>query len=256
VLRTSLIPQVVETLGKNRAHQVEDAALYEIGRVYRRAPAGGTTESTRLTIGLMGPVGRAGIDRRRALEPSETFLWAKGLLEALLKAMRVGSWSLQPASHPSLESGAAVSITIDGQPAGALGLVPQRIRREWRMGDPVAVLDLDVAALTRQALAVPSFHDIPAYPSVARDVAMIVGDDVRHEDIEQVIRKSAPAELESIQIFDIFKGGSIGPGRRSVAYSLTYRSRVRTLTDDEANGYHEAVKGALRTTLRAEIRES
>jgi len=145
---------------------------------------------------------------------------------------------------------------VEGQPAGRLGLVQRRIRREWRLTDPVAVLDLDVAALTRRALDIKGFQEIPAYPSVARDVAMIVGDEVRHEDIERVIRAHAPAELESIRIFDIFKGGSIGPGRRSVAYSLTYRSPARTLTDEEANGYHEAVKGALRGELRAEIRES
>lgn len=255
VLRTALIPQLVETLGKNRAHQVEDAALYETGRIYRREGAG-TVESTRLAIGLMGPIGRAGIDRRRAIEPSEMFLWAKGLLEALLQALRVERWSLRPAAHPSFEADATVDVLVEGQPAGRLGLVQRRIRREWRLTDPVAVLDLDVAALTRRALDIKGFQEIPAYPSVARDVAMIVGDEVRHEDIERVIRAHAPAELESIRIFDIFKGGSIGPGRRSVAYSLTYRSPARTLTDEEANGYHEAVKGALRGELRAEIRES
>ena len=256
VLRTSLVPQLVETLGRNRAHQVEDAALYEIGRVWRRTSDGAIEETTRLAIGLLGPVGRAGMDRRRAIEPSEMFLWAKGLLEALLAAMRIETWSLQPASHPALENGVAVDVLVAGRPAGALGLVPRRIRGEWRLNDPVAVLDLDVDTLTAAALAIPSFREIPAYPSVARDVAMIVADDVRHEDIEQVIRRHAPAELESVRIFDIFKGGSIGPGRRSVAYSLTYRSAARTLTDEEANGYHEVVKSALRRELRAEIRES
>ena len=84
---------------------------------------------------------------------------------------------------------------------------------------------------------------------------MIVGDAVRHEDIVACIKKAAPRELERIVLFDIFTGAAIGPGRRSVAYSLTYRAADRTLTDEEANGYHEKVKAALRADLSAELRE-
>lgn len=251
VLRTSLVPQMVDTLGRNRAHQVAEAALFEIGRVFRR-----DGEQDRLVIGLMGPAGRSGVDRRRAIEASELFLWAKGIVEALAAAMKVDACAVRPAAVAHAEPGAAVEVLLANEVAGTLALVHKRIRKEWRLNDPVAILDLAVAPLLARALDHRGFLDIPAYPSVARDVAMLVGDEIRHEDIVRVIREAAPRELETVELFDIFKGSGLPPGRRSVAYSLVYRSSARTLTDEEANGYHENVKRALRGALGAEIRES
>ena len=123
------------------------------------------------------------------------------------------------------------------------------------MFDPVAVAELSVPALTGHALDLRGFKDLPAHPAVERDVAMIVGDAVRHEDIVGCIKKAAPRELERVVLFDVFTGAAIGAGRRSVAYSLTYRAADRTLTDEEANAFHDKVKAALRAQLNAEIRE-
>lgn len=254
VLRCALIPQMVETLGRNRAHQAAHAALYEIGRTFAR-DADGVVETERLCIGLLGPVGRMGLEQRRSISSEEMFLWAKGLVESLARAMGLATPSVRPIALPFAEPGTAVEIASSGVTLGVLALVDRRIRKEWRLSDPVAVAELLVEPLLARALAVRVFHDIAAYPSVARDVAMIVPDSVTHEDIVRVIRAAAPPELETIELFDIFKGAAIGEGRRSVAYSLTYRSAQRTLTDGEANGYHNGVKGALRNELSAEIRE-
>jgi phenylalanyl-tRNA synthetase beta chain len=256
VLRPSLVPQMVETLGRNRAHQADQAALYEIGRTFSRDEAGAVVETDRLCIGLMGPLGRAALDRRRAVTSEEMFLWAKGLLEALARGMGLGALDVKSAVAAYAEPGTAVELFAGATRLGTLALVDRRIRKEWRLTDPIAVMELDASALLARALKVRVFSDIPAFPSVARDVAMIVADAVSHDDIVRVIRAAAPPELEAVELFDIFKGPAIGAGRRSVAYSLTYRSARRTLTDDEANGYHDVVKAALRKELAAEIRES
>jgi phenylalanyl-tRNA synthetase beta chain len=255
VLRPSLVPQLVETLGRNRARQTEEAALYEMGRVFRRDAQGNVVESDHLALGLMGPVGRGEFAKRKALEPAEVFQWLKGMVEQLCAALRVTGFKLQPATVSYAEAGSAVELLVDGKPAGTLSLVSRRVRKEWRLFDPVAVAELSVAALTGHALDLRGYRDLPAHPSVARDVAMIVGDAVRHEAIVACIKKAAPRELERIVLFDIFTGAAIGAGRRSVAYSLTYRAADRTLTDEEANGYHEKVKAALRADLSAELRE-
>lgn len=257
VLRTALAPQMIETLGRNFARQVEEAGLFEIGRVFWRGADGQPVEEEHLTIGLMGPVGRSGLDRaRRAVEPEEMFLWIKGLWEALARAQRV-RWGLaEGAACPYLESGCAVTLLVDGGVAGWMGLVGAPQRAEWRLTQPVAVLEVRLAPLLASAVGARTFAPVPAYPSVRRDVALIVEQSVRHEQIEQVIRKAAPPELESIELFDIFVGGGVPPGRKSLAYSLTYRSATRTLTDGEANAYHNSIKGALKRELNAEIRES
>ncbi len=255
VLRTSLLPQLAETLGRNRARQVEEAALYEIGRTFARGADGASVERECLAIGLMGPLGRGPFEKRKAIEADEMFRWAKGLLEQL--AVRMNAvLTVRAASLPFAEPGTGVELLLAGQPAGTFGLLARRIRKEWRLFDPVALAELDVAAWTARALARPDYQDLPAFPAIARDVAMIVPDRVRHEDILATVRQAAPPELEAVALFDVFRGGSIGTGRRSAAYSMTYRSRARTLTDDEANAFHEKVKQALRAELQAELRDS
>lgn len=256
VLRPSLIPQLVETLGRNRSRQAEEAALYEIGRVFERDAQGQVVEAERLAIGLMGPLGRGEFAKRKAVEPAEAFQWLKGMVEQLCAALRITGWKTQPGSAAYAEAGSAVELLIDGKPAGTLSVVARRVRKEWRLFDPVAVAELSVPALLAHALDLRGFKELPAHPAVERDVAMIVGDAVRHEDLAACIKKAAPRELERIVLFDVFTGAAIGAGRRSVAYSLTYRAADRTLTDEEANAFHDKVKAALRSQLAAEIRES
>ena len=256
VLRTSLAPQMVATLGRNRAHQIESAALFEIGRAFQRDADGKAVESTRLCIGLMGPVGRTALEQRAAVKPEEMFLWAKGMAEQLAAANRLGALTTQAATLPWAEAGTAVALHLGGRPVGVLGLVKAAVRREWRLHDPVAVLDLDANAWSAAPTRAAQCQPLPAHPSVQRDVAMICADAVPHEQIVAVMRAAGPRELEAIQLFDIFRGEAIGRGRKSVAYSLTYRAADRSLTDEAVNGYHDTVKAALKAQLQVEIRDS
>ena len=90
---------------------------------------------------------------------------------------------------------------------------------------------------------------------MTRDVAIVVDQGIKHKDVVDVIRKAAPPALEDVTLFDIFEGKHVGPGRKSMAYSLRYRSVSGTLTDEEANQYHGHVKEALKAQLGVEIRE-
>jgi len=101
----------------------------------------------------------------------------------------------------------------------------------------------------------PVFHPIPQYPAISRDVAIAVDQNVSHSAILKVIHEAAPVELTGIDLFDIFTGEGVKRGTKSLGYSLTYRSFERTLTDEDANGYHEAIKDALKRELDVDIRE-
>ena len=94
----------------------------------------------------------------------------------------------------------------------------------------------------------------PSFPSIRRDAALIVGADVRHARVLEVARAAAPAELEKIELFDIYQGKNL-EGRKSMAYAFTYRSTTGTLTDEAANGFQDKVNAALKSQLPAEIRE-
>ncbi len=97
---------------------------------------------------------------------------------------------------------------------------------------------------------------IPVYPSVARDMAIIVDSSVINADVLKIVAENAPPELTETKLFDMFNSEGIGAGKKSLAYSFTYRSLERTLTDDEVNRLHESVKLQIVKELNAEVRES
>jgi phenylalanyl-tRNA synthetase beta chain len=163
---------------------------------------------------------------------------------------------MSPCETEYLRKGFALELSIAKEPAGLFGIVRPEIAEEWRFQEPVAVAELALNPLVQHIFDVPSIHDIPAYPPVERDMALIVDQHTQHEEIMNIIRAHAPPELEDIRLFDIFTGKSIGTGKKSMAYALSYRSSNRTLTDEETNRYHNGVKGALQKTLDIQIREN
>lgn len=264
VMRDSLIPQMIETLGRNRSRQAREAALFELGRVFS-VRTGECAEEDRLCVGLLGPAGRNGSFREQSFGGDEMFQWLSGILEALCRAMRIPRRTKDGLSRSAVayatlgadcfEPGHAVEISIGGKSVGVMGLVSERVRGEWRVTDPVGVMELRVAPLLEHALEVPVVRAVAAYPGIDRDVAMVVGDGVTHEAVVDCIWKVAPRELVDIRLFDIYRGQGLGEGRKSMAYSLTYRSMERTLTDETVNEMHDRIKSALRADLRADIRE-
>jgi phenylalanyl-tRNA synthetase beta chain len=256
VMRNSLIPQMVECLGRNHSRQITDAALFEIGKVFWKDSGGTVCEEDRVCLGLMGKVGCGPLEKRRTVKPDEVFLWAKGIVEGLVSAQRLhDELVFSPVEHPYCEVGEAVSIHLGGTRIGVLGLLRKDLRHRHRMADPVAFAELSVAPLLASVFTNPVYQPIPQYPSISRDVAIAVNQSVAHSDIVKVIREAAPVELTGIDLFDIFTGEGVKQGFKSLGYSLTYRSFERTLTDEDANGYHEAIKGALKRELDVDIRE-
>jgi phenylalanyl-tRNA synthetase beta chain len=136
-----------------------------------------------------------------------------------------------------------------------MGLLGPDVRKAWRMIEEVAVAEIALEPLLDRVFELPALKAVPRFPSVGRDVALIVDEHVTHERIVETIWRAAPKELTKAELFDIFKGRGIGEGKKSVAYSLVYQSPTGNLTDEDANAYHAAIKEALRRDLKAEIRE-
>ena len=253
VLRTALIPQLMEALGRNRAHQVGEAAAFEIGRVFALA-SGAPREAAHVAIGLLGPAGRGELDKRAAQTPQETFRWLKGVVADVLRG--AGAWALAAETYPAFAPGQGFQLTIGGAPAGRLGLLRADLAAHWRIYEPVALAELDLDPLLAGVFRVPQPRPPPAHPSSARDVAFLTDERTRHEDVLAVIRRAAPPELEDARLFDVYQGPGVGDGRKSLAYSLTYRAAGRTLTDEDVNAYHQAIVAALVNELRVEIRDA
>ena len=256
VMRDSLLPQLAASLGRNAARQESVVALFELGRVFSRGDDGAPREENHLAIGITGPFGRAETDRVRPVANEEALLVLKGVLETLGAAMHAPAVRLERADYPGFEPGWGATVLVAGKPVGRIGLVAAAIRHNWRVNQPMAVVETTREAWTGNAAKVPSCKPVPPFPSTFRDIAFIADATVTHENILKVIRKAAPPELAAVRLFDIYEGKAIGAGRRSLAYTLEYRSTERTLRDDEVNKMNEKVREALKAKLGVELREA
>lgn len=251
VLRTSLIPQMIESLGRNKSRQIDEAVFFEIGRTFAK-----TVQTEKVCLGLMGAAGRGALDKQRTILEEEVFLWLKGLIEKLLAAQKITGVAFQAVENPAFEAGRAVAVLSSKEQIGVLGLINSAARKEWRLNDPVAAAELNLEPLIANAGKRSEVKDIPLYPAVERDFAFVVDEAVRHEDILKAVHAGAPAELEKVTLFDVFRGKTLEKGKKSVAYSFVYRSPAGTLTDEKVNAFHEAVGKKVCAAVAAVIRES
>ena len=256
VLRDSLVPQVFATLAYNQSRGVDTAAVFEMGRVFTRTADGTPTEDDRVCAAVMGFAGRSGTDRMRKVEPFEALLWLKGALEALCERLHAPALRLEPRDMEGFEPGMCSVVILAGRPAGMFGLVRQSLSRKSRIASPVAVFELRRAPLVANAFRVPKAKDVPTLPGTERDIALVAPAGVTHEEIVKTVRKAGPKILESVSLFDVYRGKQLGEGRVSLAYRLLYRAPDRTLKDDEVNRAHEEIKNVLRNKLKVEIRDS
>lgn len=256
VMRDSLLPQLVGSLGRNAARQVESAALFEIGRVFMLDESGTPREEERVSLGMLGAFGRSAVDRRRGVTREESILWLKGAVESLVAAMHGGEVNFVAVDHPGMESGWAVEIEIDGKSAGVLGLVSGKLRHSWRIALPLPVAEIRLAPLLQGVKGGGLVAAVLQFPAARRDIAFVADAGVSHADAVRVIRGAAPAELTEVTLFDIFESKEIGKGRRSLGYTLEFRSPERTLTDSEVNRALSSISNALKSKLKVEVRES
>lgn len=256
VLRDSLLPQLMGSLGRNASHQAEEPKLFEIGRVFGRAKDGKPFEAERVALGFAGPVGRGALDKRRAVSVEEALLWMKGAVERLAKALHVGKLEFKAAEHPAFAEGAALAVVVNGRNAGVMGVLSAKLRHPFRLTTQMALAELDLAPLLKRFDAAGKVSPAPAYPAVNRDIAFVAGGEITHAAVEKCIRKAAPAELIGVKLFDIFESKEIGKGKRSFAYALAFRAADRTLRDEEVNKAMEKILGALKEELKVEVRDS
>ena len=256
VMRDSLLPQLIASLGRNAARQVESCGLFEIGRVFGTDPKSGKpTESERVALGLMGPFGRDALSARAPVRDEEAMLWLKGMVEALCERLHAPHFGFFPCAHPAFAPGFAVEICLGRKRVGLMGAASAAMRHRYRLNSTLVVAELDLAQLTKGLGALPRLRPVPQFPASRKDIAFIAPDTLTHEEVVRAIRKAAPPELTEVRLFDIFTSKAIGAGKRSLGYSLEFRSAERTLTDAEVNAAFARIVEALRQGLGVEIRE-
>ncbi|MBR7180989.1 MAG: phenylalanine--tRNA ligase subunit beta [Kiritimatiellae bacterium] len=255
VMRDSLVPQMVASLGRNFARQIESVMLFEIGKAYLRSDSA-PVESGRVCLGFAGPVARGLLSRRAALSEEEAVLWMKGAVETLLGRLKAGKTEFRAEDAQPFENGAALAVVLNGRKIGMLGAVSKKHRHPYRMTTQMVVCEMEIKPLLKRFDAVGRVSAPPQYPLVRRDVALVVNDaSVVNATIVAAIAKSGAKYLVKTSLFDVFKPKGAAPGVRSLAYTLEFRSPERTLTDAEVAESFARVVAALKAIPGVEVRE-
>lgn len=254
VLRPSLVPGLLDILAKNVRHKNRDLAFFEVGRVFRQV-GGRVREGWRLAVALTGrrsPVFWSGEDRDALFDAADL----KGILEDAFERLGLKGVSWVGRAAPEgwfLES---AQVLFGGKLAlGDLGQLQPRLAKAYDLRDPVLLAELDLDQILARRNAARSFKPIPAFPAIRRDVALVVAESVTHEAVLQAVRQAKAAHLESVELFDVFRGKHVPEGQKSLAYAFTYRGADKTLTDAEAAASHDKVVAQLKQSVQATIRE-
>jgi phenylalanyl-tRNA synthetase beta chain len=249
----SLLPGLLDSLRHNLTHRNNDAALFEIGRVFVRAGEQ-VKEERRLAIALTGqraPGFWAGTDRDARFDLYDL----KGILEEFLDqfGLRGVTFATRTGGSPLFLESAA--IALGGKlPLGELGQLLPTLAKRYDLRDAVLLAELNLDQLLARRNATKAFKPLPQFPSVRRDLALVLPETTTHDAVLEVVRRAKPAHLEKVELFDVFRGQNVPAGQKSVAYAFTYRAADRTLTDQEVNASQDRLSSELTTRLSATIR--
>jgi len=259
VLRPSLAPGLLEVLAGNARRQTPDARVFEVGRIFAPRREGDVDrpahEELWIGIALTGlrtpRVWHAGRERMDVHD-------ARGAAELVLAAAGAAAAELLPSppwTAPAyLEPERAAALRLAGREVGWFGEVALPVREAFDLPAPVFLAELSLSVLVALPPVTPRYQALPRFPAVQRDLAIVVSHDVTAGQVEAAIRALDVALLTRVSLFDVYTGDQVGSRRRSLAWSLTYQSPYRTLTDTEVNELHARITGEITRRFGAEVR--
>jgi len=252
VMRTSLIPGLLENLAYNQNRQIDNIRLFEIGRCFFSSSNGSLPEE-KVMLALVMEGTREPRSWKGKPAPL-TFFDLKGVVEALMVGLKIDNYAITPAESRWLGSSQSANLMVGDKVVGSLGKVGQSIMEYFDLDKEIFALELLIDSLVSSE-ARRGIRPIPRFPSVSRDLALVISEEVPYREIEESIREMRIEILEDIQLFDLYRGAQIPAGKKSLGLSLTYRSSTRTLTDQEVNKVHERVINQLSQKFSASLRE-
>ncbi len=266
VMRTMLLPGLLENVKRNINHQRTAIKMFEIGKVF--TPTGSNLQPKERTM-LAGVLSGNRHGESSALhfkqEPVDV-LDAKGCVEFIIKEMELGGISEEDTvffalpengcEQPFAEKGYSLDIICGDQRLGTLGKIKTEVLRRFSIKHDVYFFDLEYDRICEQKTIGKHFSSLPVYPSVKRDIALVVSENVSAGELLAKVRNSPDKLIESCEIFDIFQGSKIPDGFKSVALTITYRSPTKTLTEKNVEKSHSKIVRLLTDEFEGSFRNA
>ena len=245
VMRTILTPNMLEVLARNYSRNIDKVMAFEIGSTFTTnliQPEDLPDEQTGLAMGLYGK--------------DMDFFTLKGAVEELLRNLGAGKVTfIAESEYGVYHPGRCARICIGEEELGIMGEIHPDVQEKFGIGTRVYCCEMFFDAIVRHANIEKSYEPLPKYPATSRDIALLTDEDVRVGDIEAIIREQGGDILENVKLFDVYRGKQVAEGKKSVAFTLTYRDKNKTLTDEDVAKVHEKVLKALEEKINASLRE-
>ena len=253
-LRRTLLPGLLRAAEHNANQRVADVSLYEIDRVFVPQEAAGPDERLHVCVLVEGSY----LGGRWAVRNGEADFWLlKGILQEALDGLGVAGVTWEPAEHPTFRSGHCGEVRIGGESVGYAGEVSAKVQEEFGLPRKAYMAELDADAIFDAATLYRLYRPLSRYPAALRDLAIAVDDNdaCSAANLMAVMREAGGELLTAVEPFDVFVNPQrLGEGKRSIAFSLTFQSTERTLTDEEVNEAMGRVTEALASKLGARVR--
>lgn len=242
VMRTTTLPSIMESLGRNYSRNNDYVRLFEIGRTYipnedqTKLP----TEKNVLTIGIYGDC---------------DYLDLKGIVENVVDGLGITKAKyVRESENPSYHPGKTASLMVRNKKVGVFGEIHPDVTESYGIDVDCYVAELDLDVLFEASSTTKTYKPLPKFPAVTRDIALLCDDSILVAEIEETIRKAGGNLVEKVQLFDIYKGAQIPEGKKSIAYAIAYRDEKKTLEDKDIAKVHDKILKALEHKLGAVLR--
>ena len=245
-LRYSLIPSMVKTYEYNKARNIKDVSIFEIGKgFFKKGEEYG--ENKKLCV-LMSGEYYLGLGNRQNVD----FYIIKGIAEEILDYLGYGnrySFVHMKQQIPEFHPGQSADISVNNDIVGVIAKLHPNIAK-----DDVYVMEINLDKLLEKRTGKMKFKEISKFPSIKKDLAFVVDKSVESKDIETVIKKAGGSMLTNIEVFDVYTGANIGENEKSIAYSLTFMDSKKTLTEEEVTAVFEKIIQMVENKCGAKLR--
>lgn len=254
LVRTTLLSSIFDNLARNLARKNDDVALFEVGSVFfpKALPV---TELPDEVVKIAGAItGRRNAQGWNQTNDMVDFYDAKGIIEELLANLRVTRYTVETGTHYAMHPGKTALFKKGRDVIATVGEVHPAVLSAYGITKPVYIFELDATTVMKYMAKDLKYKALPKYPATSRDLAMLVDVDVNAADIEKAMTKAAGQNLTQITLFDVYTGKQVEEGKKSLAFSLTFQSNDKTLTDAEIDPAIEKIVAKLQKDFNANLR--
>ncbi len=250
VMRTFILPGLLDTVSRNLARKNSSLAFFEMGSVFYPREAGQPLEILKLGAVVAGKLETNWLKQEREMD----FYYLKGIIENLLFKLGIVELSWEQTEAPGYHPGRSAVIMCNGKTLGVIGEIHPLVRQNFDIKPRACAVELDMETLFELTQQRVMMEQITRYPAVERDLAIIVEEGTKAAQALEVIRKQGGDLLQNIVIFDIYAGEQVSLGCKSMAFKMTFQSAAKTLTEAEVNLSMDEIRNGLSTQIGATFR--